>query len=798
MIKPEIQAEQAYLDHAHERLEAMREAARSVASEVVALGAGGTFAARVERDIRVELSSRRLAALDIGDAPVAFGRLDRNDGERFHIGRLAVFDEEGDPLVIDWRAPVAEPFYRATPAEPLGVVRRRHFQFRGRRLAGIEDELLDREASDDLVLVGEAALLASLERGRTGRMGDIIATIQGEQDAVIRAGLGGALVVQGGPGTGKTAVALHRAAYLLFTYRARLERQGVLLVGPNTVFLRYVEQVLPSLGEQAVTFATPADLYAGPTRPTGVESPGVAAVKGDRRMARLLERAVATTERPLRQPLSVQFGGHALTVSPAATRRLVETARRRKGSHNARRPFVERQLSRMLTASWRAAEERMARAGRGEMPGESEVKATFERISGDLRHLPEAAEALERMWPVLTPEQLLHDLYGAPALLRRAGDGVLEADEVELLRRDRSESLSAIDWTEADISLLDEAAVLLGPLRSARPRRRRRRAGLDEADSWMLDRALDDQAPPCPNCGSTLTWVGGNRPWQCEQSGCGRRWRSEQVLEEGEQSVFEHVRTHVSSWFAGAPEAPPEKGARSYGHILVDEAQALSPMQWRSLARRSLGGAFTIVGDLGQGSGPHAPARWEEISEYIGGRSEPRIVELTVNYRTPVEVMDLAARVLAVAAPALSAPRSVRSSGQQPRFTQATPGDRFETLSRVVASEARALSEGKLAVIVPDEQAAAVATQLGVPRSGGESLGSNAARRFLDAPVAVLTVDGARGLEFDAVVILEPAEIVRAHPHGLRALYLAMTRTTRLLHIVHSEPLPAALLLVGA
>jgi hypothetical protein len=797
LIKPEIQAEQAYLDHAHERLEAMREAARSVASEVVALGAGGTFAARVERDIRVELSSRRLAALDIGDSPVAFGRLDRHDGERFHIGRLAVFDAEGDPLVVDWRAPVAEPFYRATPAAPLGVVRRRHFQFRGRRLAGIEDELLDREASDGLVLVGEAALLASLERGRTGRMGDIIATIQGEQDAVIRSGLGGALVVQGGPGTGKTAVALHRAAYLLFTHRTRLERQGVLLVGPNTVFLRYVEQVLPSLGEQAVTLATPSDLYAGATRPTGVDSPAVAAVKGGPRMARFLERAVATTERPLRQPLSVRFGAHVLKVSPAATRRLVETARRRKGSHNARRLFVERQLSRMLTASWRVAEERMARAGRGEMPGEAEVKATFERISGDLRRLPEVAEALERMWPVLTPEQLLHDLYGAPALLRRAGEGVLEADEIELLSRERSSSLSAIAWTEADISLLDEASVLLGPIGSARPRRRRQRQAMNEADSWMLDRAIDEQAPPCPNCGSTLTWAGGNRPWQCEQSGCGRRWRSEQVLEEGEQSALEHVRTHVSSWFAGAPEAPPEKGARSYGHILVDEAQALSPMQWRSLARRSLGGAFTIVGDLGQGSGPHAPARWEEIAGYLGTRDEPRIVELTVNYRTPVEVMDLAARVLAVAAPSLSAPRSVRSSGLPPRFTRASPAERLETLSKVVASEAESLSEGKLAVIVPDELAEAVAGELGVPHSSGESLGSSAARRFLDAPVAVLTLDGARGLEFDTVLILEPAAMVRAHSHGLRALYMAMTRTTRVLHIVYSEPLPDALRATG-
>ncbi len=309
----------------------------------------------------------------------------------------------------------------------------------------------------------------------------------------------------------------------------------------------------------------------------------------------------------------------------------------------------------------------------------------------------------------------------------------------------------------------------------------------------MLERALDEQAPPCPNCGSTLTWAGGNRPWQCEQPACGRRWRSEQVLEQGEQSVFEHVRSHVSSWFAGVPEAPLEKGARSYGHILVDEAQALSPMQWRSLARRSLGGSFTIVGDLGQGSGPHAPDRWEEVTSFLGGRSEPRIVELTVNYRTPVEVMDKAARVLAEAAPALTAPRSVRSSGQAPRFTETGPHERYETLSKVVAAEAEATRDGKLAVIVPDEVAEEAATKLGVPLSSGQSFANSAARRFLDAPVAVLTVEAARGLEFDAVVILEPAEIVRAHPHGLKALYMAMTRTTRVLHVVHSEPLPASI-----
>jgi DNA helicase IV len=790
----EIESEQAYIDRAHERLEAMRDAARSVASEVVAQGAGGTFAARVERDIRVELSGRRLAHLDIGDAAVAFGRLDLRDGDRYYIGRLAVFDEDGDPLVVDWRAPVAEPFYRAIPAEPLGVIRRRHFMFRGRQLNRIEDELLDRDSTGDLVLVGEAALLAGLERARTGRMGDIVATIQAEQDTVIRSELPGALVVQGGPGTGKTAVALHRAAYLLFTHRARLERQGVLLVGPNTVFLRYIEQVLPSLGEQAATLATPSELYAGATRPRAIESHAAAAVKGDARMADVLRRSVETRQRPLRQHLVVRFGAHELTVSQGATRRLVQGARQRRGTHNERRPYIEQQLSRLLTQAWRAAEESAIAAGKRAPLKDEEVRDTAERLSRDLRRLPESAEALERMWPILTPEQLLHDLFGAPALLQRAAEELLSPDEIRLLERPRSESAADAPWTDADIPLLDEAGVLLGPVSAARRRRRRRsRNGMSEAEAWMLERALDDQAPSCPTCGAVLSWAGGRRPWKCEQPSCGRIWESDEVLSEGERDNFERVRAHVSTWFAGKPEAPVEKGARTYGHILVDEAQAMSPMQWRSLSRRSLGGSFTIVGDLGQASGALAPKAWADVLGLVPGRGQHRVAELSVNYRTPVEVMDVAARVLAEAAPHLSAPYSVRSSGRPPVISETTTARRLADVGAIVQSNRQLLGEGRVAVLVPEDLAAEVAEHLSAPVAMGAALGPGAARHLLDAPVCVLTVDAARGLEFDSVVILEPADIVEEHSQGLRALYIALTRTTRLLHILHSAPLPESL-----
>ncbi len=792
MVHPEVEAEQAYLDRAHERLEAMREAARALSAEVVGQGAGGTFANRVERDIRVELSGRRLAQLNIGDAPVAFGRLDFSDGLRAYIGRIGVSDENGDQLVVDWRAPVAEPFYRATPAEPLGVRRRRHYMFQSRRITGIDDELLDRaESEDGLVLMGEGALLASLEQARTGRMHDIVSTIQGEQDAVIRSELAGVLVVQGGPGTGKTAVALHRAAYLLFTHRQRLSRDGVLLVGPNNVFLRYIEQVLPSLGEHAVALATPAELYAGRAKPGGREPRRLAELKGEARMAELVANAVATRERPLRQALVLSYGRHELVVPAGETRRIVEAARGRAGTHNARRGYVERQLARSLLRSWRQEEEKSVRLGQRHALSKQEVEQAAAGIARELRHNPAGRAALSRMWPLLSPEELLHDLFGAPALLREAGRGAFSSAELSLLERARSSSLDQVAWTESDISLLDEAAALLGPTRH--PRRGRSRGDAsEEADSWMLDRALVDYLPDCPACGAQLDLGGGERPWRCER--CGRRWRDDQVQGGMDSSSLARLAGQLGSSERVAGGPPASKGARIYGHVLVDEAQQVTPMQWRALSRRCPAGSFTVVGDLGQASGAGAPGSWQEALSELRTRSGIRTEVLSVNYRTPAEVMALAAKVLAAAAPGLTPPSAVRESGQPPLASRHPASQLLDEVVKAALVETEAVAPGKAAIIAPLSLLDELASRLEAPAAGAhEELSSFEARRLLEAPLAVLGLDAARGLEFDSVVLVEPAAILAEHSQGLRALYVALTRTTRRLRVLHSRELPEAL-----
>ncbi|MDP1806040.1 MAG: AAA family ATPase, partial [Acidimicrobiales bacterium] len=299
--------------------------------------------------MRREVTGRRLADLQVGESGLGFGRIDPLAGDHLYIGRVAVADEDNEPLVVDWRAPAAEPFYRATARHAMGLARRRHLILRGRRVVGHDDELLGEGAEGangdtDMVLVGEGALLAALGRSRTGRMGDIVATIQREQDEIIRAPLPGILVVQGGPGTGKTAVALHRAAYLLYTHRFPLERSGVLLVGPNRIFLRYIEAVLPALGEHSVTLATPATLVGRAV--TGVDTSEAARIKGDPRMAAVLARAVADRGRGLPAEISVLLHGRRLVLSADASWRIAAQARRRPGTHNARRPVVERLIAR--------------------------------------------------------------------------------------------------------------------------------------------------------------------------------------------------------------------------------------------------------------------------------------------------------------------------------------------------------------------------------------------------------------------------------------------------------------------
>jgi len=697
---PDLVAEQDYIDRAYDSLERAKQTATRLRS-MVEVGKGGTEQARWEREMIEGNIANRLDYLNLGDASLVFGRIDRTQsdgGDTYYIGRVAVADDTQEPLVVDWRAPVAEPFYRATGRASMGLVRRRHFATRGRRLLGIEDELFGEGAglldgglavSDNGNKVrGHGVLLAALEESRTGHLSDIVGTIQAEQDEIIRSELPGVLVVQGGPGTGKTVVALHRAAYLLYTYRFPLEGQGVLVIGPNRLFLGYIEQVLPSLGEAGVELAVLADLVEN-VRVTGFDKAVAARVKGDLRMARVLAKAVRDRERPLRRPLEVGFGLQTLRVPVRRTVSMVAEARRRFRTHNAGRRFVEARLFEALTES-------------------SRTPTTLDEVKGRLRHTPEVREALERMWPVLTPAELLHDLFGSQSLIDLAAGHELDAEERTSLFRPRGIDVRNIVWTVSDVPLLDEARALLGP----KPKRRRH----DRQDEEM----------------------------------------------------------------------------RTYGHIVVDEAQDLSPMQLRMLSRRSLNGSMTIVGDIAQATGVWAHTGWGEILAHLPSKRPSRRAELTIGYRIPQPTMDLAARVLAVAAPGLDPPDSVREVGDPPRIVAAADDDLFARVVQVTLEERDAVDPGSVAVIVPQTLVDGVTAAL---EAAGVEYG-RAARNGLESQVTLVPIRLVKGLELDAAVVVEPAAIVAEEAQGMRALYVALTRATKRLAVVHALPLPDAL--VGA
>jgi DNA helicase IV len=417
----ELQRERAYLDAAYDRVVEMRRSAEGMAGAARRTETRNAQAL-FERDSAIAWAGRRAAALDIAKDRLLVGRLDLVDGTCLYIGRLAVADDDGDPLVVDWRAPAAEPFYRALPHDPMGVVRRRHFRWHEGELAGLDDEVFDVTAADDagLALVGEGALLAALDAPRTGRMQDVVATIQAEQDVVIRRPRAGVTVVQGAPGTGKTAVALHRAAYLLYAERA-LVADAVLFVGPSSTFLRYVEDVVPSLGEDRVVLATPADL--GPAvAVTTVDPPASAAVKGDRRMVDVLARAIRGFEWAPRAGIELGAGRFRLVVEHAELAAIVKTARRRSKTHNGGQPLVQRLLLKALDASYQSRLERDQRHGRIGPEGVRYAPPLLDVI--DRRAL---ARALHDMWPVLTPEKLVRRLLGSRRRLENAGRDILTA-----------------------------------------------------------------------------------------------------------------------------------------------------------------------------------------------------------------------------------------------------------------------------------------------------------------------------------------------------------------------------------
>ncbi len=703
-IHPDHTAEQLYIERAHHALETAREKALSLKG-MVEVGAGGTHQARYEREIIWDSISTRLSALDIGTSSLVFGRLDWNEeqgGHHLYVGRVAVWDDEQEPITIDWRAPAAEAFYRATGSDAMGLSRRRHFVTRGRELLGVEDEHFgDRNGRGRLTLVGEATLRAGLEAGRTGRLADAAATIQIEQDAIIRSPLAGVLVVQGGPGTGKTVAALHRAAYLLYTHRFPLEGQGVLVLGPNRLFLTYIEQVLPSLGEAGVQVSMLADLLPG-VRVKGLDDPSTARIKGDLRMISVLRRARRDRQRPLRADLVVGYGLRRLRLTVSQSAEIVNQARRRFRTHNRARHFVEEQVYRSLADS----------GSRTDGPS-LDAEAVREALHGSL----ELREALEWMWPVLTPVHLLHDLFGSQALLRSAAGSTLEPNEINRLYRSRSAHASEVVWTADDAPLLDEALALLGP-----------RPGHRQADS-----------------------------------------------------------------------------VRTYGHIVVDEAQDLSPMQLRMIGRRSLNGSMTVVGDIAQATSAWGHDSWDSVVEQLPGGFEPRRAELTIGYRLSESTMAVAARVLGAAVPGLAPPRSIRTGGHPPRFVsalgssadqgingQGTKNTRERLMDAVVSEVEKwlgSMANGNLAVICHTEVTDPISAAL---HAAGVDHGL-VYERGLESRVTIVPVELVKGLEVDAAVVVEPADICDNHPKGLRALYVALTRATQHLVVVHARPLPEPL-----
>ncbi|MEU5693281.1 UvrD-helicase domain-containing protein [Actinosynnema sp. NPDC020468] len=675
-IDREIDIEQEYVTGLYARLDALRAEA---AGRCVAARAGGDReAVAVWR-----AEGERLAAVERG---LCFGRLDTDDGRRLYIGRLGLFpDDGGEPVLVDWRAPVARAFYTATANAPQGVRRRRRITTRGRTVVALNDEVLHQDGGGDDGLVGEAALLAAVTAARTGRMHDVVTTLQAEQDRIVRHESRGVLVVQGGPGTGKTAVALHRVAYLLHT-RPHLRTRGVLVVGPSRVFLDYVGQVLPGLGEHSVVTTTIADL--GPDVGIGrVDPPGIAELKGRAVMAERLAEAVRSAVRTPDHPLDVEFEQQPLRLDPRAYDRAVRKARRTGLPHDQAglvfrqevvevlaRHLVEGLEAVVLTDTGEAIDggDPDGRLGEADLRALATAGVVIDRDDGPRPLLDDTDRAglrnslladtavraaLDALWPPLTPERVVADLVAD--LPGGQEDG----------------------WSTADVPLLDEAAALIG---------------------------------------------------------------------RGHRATF--------------------------GHVVVDEAQELSEMAWRMLMRRCPTRSMTVVGDLAQTGNPAGASSWDHVLRpHVQDRWE--LAGLTVNYRTPAEIMAATADLLATHHPATPPPRSVRSTGRPPWRLRTTRADLITRVTTLATTHAH----GRLAIIAPGTHTKALATALSLPTTPD-----------LTGEVVLLTPDQAKGLEFDSVLIADPADIL-TRPLGHNDLYVAMTRATHRLGIVHPGRPPAEL-----
>jgi len=740
MPSGELAREREYVRTLYARLDELRDEAQRQLEAVRRSNPGGTHQNRSERDAFARIYEDRVLQLRQIDERLAFGRLTyevHDDGpEHRYIGRIGLRDEDQQPILLDWRVPQARAFYQATAATPLGARARRHLQSQGRDIVRIDDEIFDRDLLDGDVsgLQGEAALLATLTAQRTGRMTDIVATIQAEQDAIIRSELGGTLVVQGGPGTGKTAVALHRAAYLLYSHRERLAASGVLIVGPSRSFLQYIEAVLPSLGETGVVLASVGQLFPG--LDTAVDdTQEVAALKGSLEMAQLIARAVKSRQVVPTEPQVVDVNGELLTIAPQLIHSAMQRAWETKKPHNVARVTFNKAalaaLSRVLAVQLREH-------------GNTIEESDQAWLREDLRTSHDVKVALNTAWLPLSPEKLLQDLYARPQWLESLTPQWTPAQRA-LLLRDREQP-----FTVSDVALLDEAAELLGEADAGgdaekRERKLQRKRDLENAEQAIRNmdveglvdaKTLADGFEAAVERGTTAELAAADREW-------------------------------------------------AYGHVVVDEAQELSPMQWRVLMRRNPLKSFTIVGDVAQASAAAGTTSWAgALRPHVGDNW--RLEELTVNYRTPAQISEVAESMAIAHGVNITRSRAVRNS-EWP-VDVVVSSHTAQAVRDTVRSD-RAIGQGTVAVIASESMIPEFYASL-VEEFGAE-VGRGAVG--LSRAIAVITPQEAKGLEFDSVIVVEPQRVVDEIPRGAAALYVAMTRSTQRLHLVTSGPLPAGI-----
>ena len=733
-----VAEEQEFVDRAYSRLDQLRSQYREQRQKIDANHGVGNAQGWTERDALAthfaELSSR----LDNVEERLVFGRLDMKDHATHYIGRISLLDEHSAPLLVDWRAPISAPFYQATAQEPLGVVRRRHIATRARSVTSVEDELLDVDQAQHqgLTLQGEGALMSALSSARSGRMGDIVATIQGEQDRVIRASDRGILVVQGGPGTGKTAVALHRAAYLLYTQRERLERSGVLIIGPSRTFLRYIEQVLPSLGESGVVQMTIGDIVPGLSAQDD-DPVDIAAIKGRGAFSRILREAVRLIPRLPDRDQVLQVWNRRVTLRIKDVQEALSRARRSGRPHNVARESFAMGLMELLAGRL------IVEAGDASSTADIDPDDLRTWIS-EIRDSVDARRAINLAWMPTQAPAFLRKLWSRPDLLaqanRKAGTP-LSVEDLSLLYRAQDEPL-----TISDIPLIDELEELLGTLDLASAQKRRAEEQREKEERERANEALK------------ATGLGGGIV------------TADMLMRQTQEAP------------SLRPLAERARADRSwtYGHIVIDEAQDLSPMAWRCLLRRCPSRSMTVVGDLDQKRGHRRPNSWKQALGPAARAFNEEFV-LSISYRTPRALTRIAQAVMAQhGTPVLYPMEAVRDVPDCYQVSHTHKDTLKECVSQIVSAMEERLDreegegKGRICVIVPDSQA-----QLWHADESGASA--------LDQRVSYLTAAGSKGLEFDSVVVVEPGAIL---DQGSGDLFVALTRATHDLHAVTTTQLP--------